>query len=306
VTLLDEILTYRWMALLPVRPQEPLFVHCHPTESAGIEATARAALGVADERAVHAVADERAVPSDGGPRVEMIITFAGICVGRLAVAPTGRGFSRDDHRAIALVAEELGGPLQMSALYQDAQRLATTDALTNLLNRRALIDVLERERARADRHSFPLSLLLIDVDHFKVVNDSRGHAAGDAVLQGVARVLMSVARRSDCVARWGGEEFVVALLQTGEVGARIAGERIRRAVAESTHVVPGGPPVRVTASVGVASGAAPWKVETLVAAADSAMYAAKARGRNRVEVVPGAESLDSGRRVPAAILASSK
>jgi two-component system, cell cycle response regulator len=305
-TLMADVLTYRWMGLLPVRPQEPLFVHCHTSEGTGIEAVARSALGVAPGRAVQVVSDERAVASDGGPVVEMAIQFAGIKVGRLVVAPTARGFSRDDHRTIALVANELGGPLQMSALYQDAQRLATTDALTNLLNRRALLDVIERERARADRHSFPLSLLLLDVDHFKVVNDTRGHAAGDAVLQGVAGVLMSVARRSDCVARWGGEEFVVALLQTGEVGARIAGERIRRAIAESTHTVPVGPPIRVTASVGVASSAAPWKVEALVAAADSAMYAAKARGRNRVEMVSAAEMPEAGRRPRASIVASSK
>jgi diguanylate cyclase (GGDEF)-like protein len=279
-------------------------VHCHASERDGIEVAVRAPLGV--ERRAQAVADDRAVAGEGGPPVEMAITFAGIKVGQLAVAPTARGFSRDDHRLIALVANELGGPLQMSALYQDAQRLATTDTLTNLLNRRALLDVLERERGRADRHAYPLSLLLLDVDHFKVVNDTLGHAAGDAVLQGVARVLMTVARRSDCVARWGGEEFVIALVQTGEVGARIAGERIRRAIAESTHAVPSGPPVRVTASVGVASGAPPWKVEALVASADAAMYAAKARGRNRVEVVSAADTADSGRRLRAAILASSK
>jgi two-component system cell cycle response regulator len=304
VTVMSDVLTYRWMALLPVRAQEPLFVHCHEAERDGIEVAVRTPLGV--ERRVHAVADDRAVAGEGGPPVDIPVTFAGIKVGQLAVAPTARGFSRDDHRLIALVANELGGPLQMSALYQDAQRLATTDTLTNLLNRRALLDVLERERGRADRHAYPLSLLLLDVDHFKVVNDTLGHAAGDAVLQGVARVLMTVARRSDCVARWGGEEFVIALVQTGEVGARIAGERIRRAVAESTHAVPSGPPVRVTASVGVASGAAPWKVEALVASADAAMYAAKARGRNRVEVVSAADTADSGRRLRAAILASSK
>jgi two-component system cell cycle response regulator len=306
VTLLVDVLTYRWMALLPARPHEPLFVHCHPAERDAIEAMCRSSLGVVPERAVHVVSDDRAVAIAGGPPVEIAIAFGGIQVGRLAVAPPARGLSREDQRTIALVANELGGPLQMSALYRDAQRLATTDALTNLLNRRALLDVIERERARADRHTFPMSLLLLDVDHFKAVNDTRGHAAGDAVLQGVARILLTVARRSDWVARWGGEEFVVALPQTGDVGARIAAERMRRAIAESTHVVPQGPPVRVTASIGVSSGGAPWQIEKLVAAADAAMYAAKGRGRNRVEVMSSEEGAASPRRMRAAVIASTK
>ena len=171
----------------------------------------------------------------------------------------------------------------MSALYQDAQRLARTDALTNLLNRRAFLDAIERERSRADRHQYPMSLLLLDIDHFKAVNDLRGHAAGDAVLQGVARVLVAVARRSDCVARWGGEEFVIALPQTGEAGARVAAERMRRAIAESSHALAEGLPVVVTASIGISSADAPWKIDALVSAADAAMYIAKQRGRNRVE-----------------------
>jgi diguanylate cyclase (GGDEF)-like protein len=158
--------------------------------------------------------------------------------------------------------------------------------LTGLLNRRAFLDAIDRERARSDRHAFPLSVLLLDVDHFKRVNDGRGHAAGDAVLRGVARVLEAVARRSDFVARWGGEEFVVALPQTGEAGARVAAERVRRAVAAETHSVPEGEPVRVTVSIGVASLDAPWSVDRLLNAADVAMYAAKSHGRNRVEVAP--------------------
>jgi diguanylate cyclase (GGDEF)-like protein len=163
--------------------------------------------------------------------------------------------------------------------------MATTDALTGLLNRRAFIEAVERERARSDRHAFPLSLLLLDVDHFKRINDVHGHAAGDAVLQGVARVLESVARRSDFVGRWGGEEFVVALPQTGEAGARVAAERLRRALAAATHrgPAPECEPLQVTGSIGIASSEAPWSVDALVGAADEAMYSAKSRGRNRVE-----------------------
>jgi diguanylate cyclase (GGDEF)-like protein len=185
----------------------------------------------------------------------------------------------------------------MSDLYEDAQRLATTDALTGLLNRRALLEIIERERVRSDRHGFPFSLMLLDLDHFKNINDERGHSAGDAALKGIARTLSSVARRTDFVARWGGEEFVVALPQTFEAGARVAAERVRRAIAEATHPMPSGLPLRVTASVGVSSAEAPWKTEKLIAAADAAMYAAKARGRNRVEAMPASEGGGSVRRI---------
>ncbi|MGA7123848.1 MAG: diguanylate cyclase, partial [Polyangiaceae bacterium] len=132
------------------------------------------------------------------------------------------------------------------------------------------------------------------------INDERGHAAGDVVLQGVARVLAGVARKSDFVARWGGEEFVVALPQTSDAGARIAGERVRRAVAAETHAVSdGGEPVRVTVSVGVASSDAPWSIESLVGSADAAMYAAKMRGRNRVEAAAERTEVSSVRRMRA-------
>jgi diguanylate cyclase (GGDEF)-like protein len=187
----------------------------------------------------------------------------------------------------------------MCALYEDAQRLATTDALTGLLNRRAFLDAIDRERARSDRHVLPFSLLLLDLDHFKAVNDSRGHVAGDAVLKGVAGVLSRVARRSDVVARWGGEEFVVALPHTSQAGARVAGERVRRGIAEALYTVPSGEPLRVTASVGVASAESPWSLEAIVAAADAAMYSAKSRGRNRVEAMSAEEVLAAARKPPA-------
>ncbi len=306
VSLMADVLTYRWMAVLPARSYEPLFVHCHPEERDGIEAVTLGVLGIPAGRSVQVVCDDRAVAGGTESPVDMGIAFGGTQVGRIALTPTARGLSRDDQRTIALVASELGGPLQMSALYQDAQRLATTDALTNLLNRRAFLEIMERERARADRHAFALSLLLLDIDHFKAVNDSRGHAAGDAVLKGVGNVLVKVARRTDCVARWGGEEFVVALPQTGEAGARIVAERLRRAIAESSHVVPQGPPMTVTASIGISSAEAPWKTESLVAAADAAMYAAKQRGRNRAEILAASEMSTDVRRMRAASITSSK
>jgi two-component system, cell cycle response regulator len=301
IALLSDVLSYRWVALAPARPYAPLLVHGHPSEQEACERAARAALGTAadrphaaaraaerpspDQPEVWFVADARATPGEGPPPQTAAISFAGTAVGRLTMAPTARGLSRDDKRMLAVLESELGGPLQMTTLYEDARRMATTDALTGLLNRRAFIEAVERERARSDRHAFPLSLLLLDVDHFKRINDVHGHAAGDAVLQGVARVLESVARRSDFVGRWGGEEFVVALPQTGEAGARVAAERLRRALSAAIHKGPA-PECQlpqVTGSIGIASSEAPWSVDALVGAADEAMYSAKSRGRNRVE-----------------------
>ncbi len=281
--LVSDVLNYRWLALLPVRSGTPLFVHGHGGEREAVEAMARAALGVGPDRSAQVVRDERAVPGDGPPPETWPITFGAHCIARLAVAPASRGMSRDERRLLALVAAEAGGPLEMITLYEDARRLATVDTLTGLLNRRAFLDVLDCESARSERHAYVLSVLLLDVDHFKRVNDTYGHAAGDAVLQGFARVLAAVARRSDVVSRWGGEEFVVALPQTGAAGARVAAERVRRAVAEASYPIPGAEPLRMTASVGAATANPPWAKEAVISAADEAMYAAKARGRNRVE-----------------------
>jgi two-component system, cell cycle response regulator len=299
-TLLSDVLSYRWLAMAPNRAYAPVFVHGNAADRERCEAAARAAFAAPMERPIQFAGDDRATAGDGPPPWTMPVVLGGAQVGHIALAPTLRGLSRDDQRLLSLVATELGGPLQMAALYEDARRLATTDMLTGLLNRRAFLDAIERERARSDRHTFPLSLLLLDVDHFKRVNDARGHAAGDAVLQGVARVLSIVARKSDFVARWGGEEFVLALPQTGEAGARVAAERVRRAVAAQAHAVPdGGEAVRVTVSIGAASAEAPWSIDRLVGAADAAMYAAKVRGRNRVEAATEAQESTSALRARA-------
>jgi two-component system, cell cycle response regulator len=303
VTLVSDLINYRWLAIVPGRAYAPLFAHANPEESAVLATEVRSALSIGQDRTIEVLSDPRAIAGAGGSVDILEIVFAGESIARLAVAPTSRGLSKEDKRVLSLVATELGGPLQMSALHEDAQRLATTDGLTGMLNRRAFLEIVERERLRSDRHGFPFSLMLLDIDHFKAVNDTRGHAAGDAVLKGVAAVLNAVARRTDFVARWGGEEFVVALPQTREAGARIAGERVRRAVAEAIHPVPGGDVISVTASVGISSGDAPWNQEALLVAADAAMYAAKARGRNRVEALPPSQSVGSGSRIQTAAVA---
>jgi len=300
LSLLNDVLSYRWLALMPARPYAPLLMHGNPAEREAVEAMARNALAVDPTRTALFTGDDRAVAGEGGPAETLAIGFAGQHIGHIAVAPSWRGISREEKRVLSLVGSEIGGPLQMTALYEDARRLATLDTLTGILNRRAFLDAMERERSRSTRHMYPLSILLLDVDHFKRVNDTYGHGAGDAVLQGVATVLVRVARKSDIVARWGGEEFVIGLPQTGQAGARIAAERVRRAIAEATFPIPGAPPLRATASIGASSAPAPWTTEAVVAAADEAMYAAKGRGRNRVESDFEPQVATSTRRPPVA------
>jgi two-component system cell cycle response regulator len=231
------------------------------------------------------VADKRAAMAEwSAPPILLPVRFGSSAMGQLALAPSRRGASHDDRRLLALLASELGGPLRMAALVAEAQRLASTDTLTGLYNRRAFVERLDNARAMSEKDLVPISFLLLDIDHFKKVNDTFGHEAGDAVLQGVARVLLSMARKSDFVARWGGEEFVIALTQTAEAGARVAAERVRRAVAETRFPLPSGHSHKASASIGLVSADGPgWNLGDLLSRADKAMYNAKNRGRNRVE-----------------------
>jgi two-component system cell cycle response regulator len=295
-TLLGDIVNYRALALFPSRAGASLYVHCHPAERPAVEVAARKALAVPAGCAAHVIENDGAVPGEGRRWEQWMVSFGDQSRGLLAIAPSSRGLSRDERRLLSLVAHEAGGPLEMISLYEDARRLATTDTLTGLLNRRAFLDALDRENLLSQRHTYPWSLLLLDADHFKRVNDTHGHAAGDAVLQGFARVLTKVARRSDIVGRWGGEEFVVALPHTGASGARIAAERVRRAIAEESFPIPGGEPLRMTASVGIATAVKSVAIDSIVGAADQAMYAAKARGRNRVELASPDTEGSSGQR----------
>jgi diguanylate cyclase (GGDEF)-like protein len=199
-------------------------------------------------------------------------------------AVAARRLSPGDRIAIGpYVAKYLGPNDPEARLHAELHRRANADALTGLPNRRAFEEALAREVARALRGGSPLSLLAVDVDHFKRVNDERGHPAGDAVLRAVAGRIASAARAGDLVARVGGEEFVVALPGAGPEAAREAGERIRSRVAAEPFALEGGD-LRVTVSVGVAwLGEAAPDGTALVARADQALYRAKRAGRDRVE-----------------------
>jgi diguanylate cyclase (GGDEF)-like protein len=176
------------------------------------------------------------------------------------------------------------------------QALSATDALTGLPNRRALDERLEGELGRAQRHGTPLAAVMIDLDHFKRLNDQHGHQAGDAVLRHVARVLDSEKRRGDIIARYGGEEFAAILPHADAVAAEKWAERVRSRMS-TTAIDLGGSLLRVTASFGVAAvpgGTRSAQATDLLLAADRALYAAKNAGRNRVIVASADEALGIG------------
>lgn len=164
------------------------------------------------------------------------------------------------------------------------EELATTDALTRLLNRRALLDRISVEVDRARRFKSHLSLLMVDIDHFKAVNDRYGHLVGDAVLRQLAGLLASLARTIDVVARYGGEEFIVILPETMLDGAITFAERLRERAEGHVFDVGAKQPIHLTCSVGVATFPSPRvaSTEDLFARADEALYRAKSGGRNQV------------------------
>jgi len=162
--------------------------------------------------------------------------------------------------------------------------LSLVDPLTRLYNVRHFHERIAQHYANAVRHSKPLALLMADLDHFKHVNDTHGHQAGDEVLYQTARIIERAVRRGDTPARVGGEEFAVILPETGVEGARQLAERIRARVSEQTMRLPDGAGVPITISVGLACTANldVSSHEELYAAADKALYTAKQAGRNRV------------------------
>ncbi len=181
------------------------------------------------------------------------------------------------HRAIC-------GAMKQVAAQQKLRRSASTDDLTGTCNRRSLMERLREEVERSRRHRTPLSLLMLDLDHFKRVNDRFGHRVGDAVLENVGRLLQATLRAGDFAGRYGGEEFCIVLTDTPLTGAEVAAERIRRQVSMLAVQGPSGVVVRVTCSIGAAQVGAGRDAAEAIDLADRALYAAKAAGRDRVEL----------------------
>ncbi|MBO9541156.1 diguanylate cyclase [bacterium] len=176
---------------------------------------------------------------------------------------------------------------ELVALYEEANLRASTDPLTGLHNRRFFQDQLNRDFAQARRHRRHLSVIMLDIDHFKSFNDTYGHALGDQVIQSVALVIGQAVRLADVVARYGGEEFIVALPDTDLEGAVIVAERIRRSVAEIELTDPEGNPLRqITVSLGVSAiRLDDERIAELIERADRGLYVAKVKGRNQIRTV---------------------
>ena len=176
---------------------------------------------------------------------------------------------------------------ELAQALEQIRQLATHDDLTGLLNRRAMLDRMQLEQRRSLRSGSPLLIAQLDIDHFKAVNDTHGHAAGDLVLQSFADTVRRNVRDTDVLARWGGEEFVLLLCDTPAADAVALMERLRQAVQAMQVSVPqGGGPITVTVSIGLARHAPADPLAGTLERADQALYAAKAGGRNRVVPAP--------------------
>jgi diguanylate cyclase (GGDEF)-like protein len=191
-----------------------------------------------------------------------------------------RELSEDQADLLDGVASQAAMAIRHAQLFEAQEENALTDELTKLPNRRALAQRFLQEMQRARRHKNAIAFLMIDLDHFKQVNDTYGHLNGDAVLHELAQILAGSARESDVCARYGGEEFALILHETTESGAKILAERIRAKVAAATF--PGG--LKLTISIGVAATDDSALFTQLMDRADQALYAAKQGGRNQVKI----------------------
>jgi diguanylate cyclase (GGDEF)-like protein len=205
-------------------------------------------------------------------------------------------FEQDDVDVVKFLADQGRVALENVMLHEEAQRLSITDGLTGVWNRRFLQMQFRSMHATAIRFNRPFSLLMLDLDHFKLVNDTHGHQRGDAVLIEFAQRLSDVIREVDVVARFGGEEFVCLLSETDLSGAIVTAEKILEEIRSVPFGGGGERPLDLTASVGVASW--PQHGDTfrmLVAAADRGLYRAKHEGRNRIGLPEGPPDLKVAR-----------
>ena len=173
---------------------------------------------------------------------------------------------------------------ELKEMLTQVETLSNADPLTGLLNRRRFDAILQPEFSKALRYKTPLSCMMIDVDHFKAVNDTHGHAIGDAVIKDVAGIIKWSIRDVDTACRWGGEEFIVLTPMTPQDKAELLAQRILKAVSEYSFA--GANSVKLTVSIGIAdtAGSGIDSVNKLIQAADIALFRAKKNGRNRIEV----------------------
>jgi diguanylate cyclase (GGDEF)-like protein len=218
---------------------------------------------LAERRAAYAGADGRS------ENYQLALAAAGLAMLTLLVVSAITALRANDRADVATA---------------ELQRIATTDALTGLWNRRHLLERLEAETCRSNRNGRPLCLAILDVDHFKRVNDLHGHPAGDEVLRTLARLIRDSVRLSEVVGRMGGEEFAILMPETDRAQASLVCERLRERVARSPVRLPSGADLEVTLSTGIALMEGEEASDRLISRADAALYDAKAEGRNCVRL----------------------
>jgi two-component system, cell cycle response regulator len=270
-------------------------VRASRTFAQGRQADLDGSVAAEDSAVVEAMRAEQSVGHmlpTGSLQLVVPLVAGGRALGALDVslrAPLGI----DDVKILELPAAAAAVALQNAHLYQQTQRLATTDALTGLSNYRHFHELLSLEVQRARRMEYPVGLLVMDLDHFKTVNDRHGHPVGDVALQQVAELLRKRLRRTDVIGRVGGEEFAVILPGDGLTEVAIVAEKLRSGVAEMPPLTGGMAlePTPVTLSVGATS-LTPDVVDAqlLMSCADRALYSAKRNGRNQVQLWTSPES----------------
>lgn len=249
-----------------------------------------------EEAQAPAARQRDAVSTQSGDAHALAIPLAGMSKGPgnepvIAVGRSGARFDSAQSDLLHYLAGQAAVSVENIELHELVSEQAIRDELTGLANPRRFRELIVKEAVRAERFGHQLSLLLLDIDDFKQVNDTHGHLQGDEVLRTVGRILQQESRGVDEPARYGGKEFAVALPETGREGALEVAARIRAAiVASPISLIVGSGEIEVTASLGVATsapGSAP-DAKSLIAAADAALYQAKRRGKNRTVCAPGA------------------
>lgn len=226
------------------------------------------------------------IPEGHKQHLSIPIRASGSPVGILnLVIHSDRHFSSAEIRLLSGLGDQFGGAIERVRLFREVHKLATTDGLTGLPNRRHFFSIMNKELERSVRYTHTISLAILDIDHFKQINDTFGHLAGDSVLQAVTKTCLETIRKADIIGRFGGEEFVILMPETTQQSAQRAMERLRKKV-ELLEINTKRGTARVTISVGITfiSSGERIDLEMFLDRADQALYRAKENGRNQVWV----------------------